>query len=301
MLHLANGDATAGRIRAAGLPGEVAVWRDALSEGPVPNGLASPADWKLRVAAGMPDTMAEDAGLLEALGGQKQVVLWADEDLFCQANLAYVLAHLADDWVGAADVKLASEGHEGLHTPERTATAFARRQTVGPRQAALAAAFWEQYGSADPEPLAELLKRGFPSWRWFGQGLARHLERFPNENGLGLAEETALHALHDGALPFGELFRKLQSAPAVVMLGWGDLQVAAMLRDLARAPVPLVRIDGPAADPHGWSLRILADANPILAGEDAIARRGIDRWLGGVHLQGKGPAWRWDGLSLRRR
>jgi hypothetical protein len=301
MLHLANGDAAAQRIREAKLPGEVAVWRDPLSEGPVPNGLAAPEDWRVRTAAGMPDTQAEDAALLALLGEHEQVVLWSDEDLFCQVNLAYVLAHLAEDWVGAADVKLASEGHEGPHTAEGARTAYERRQTVGPRQAALAAAFWERYGSDDPEPLAELLKRGFPSWRWFGQGLARHLEKFPGDGGLSLAEETALHALHDGALPFDELFRKLQSSPPVLMLGWGDAQVADMLRGLALPPEPLVRIDGPPAQPHAWTVRVLAAANPALAGEDVIAKRGIDRWVGGVHLQGKGPCWRWDGLTLRKR
>jgi hypothetical protein len=33
----------------------------------------------------------------------------------------------------------------------------------------------------------------------------------------------------------------------------------------------------------------------LLAGrDDRIARCGIDRWLGGVHLTGPGPHWRWD-------
>jgi len=32
----------------------------------------------------------------------------------------------------------------------------------------------------------------------------------------------------------------------------------------------------------------------ILAGADFVARYGIDRWLGGVRLTGRGPVWRWD-------
>jgi hypothetical protein len=27
---------------------------------------------------------------------------------------------------------------------------------------------------------------------------------------------------------------------------------------------------------------------------DRVAHCGIDRWLGGVHLRGHGPVWRWD-------
>jgi hypothetical protein len=33
----------------------------------------------------------------------------------------------------------------------------------------------------------------------------------------------------------------------------------------------------------------------VIAGaEDSVARNGIDLWLGGIHLQGKESAWRWD-------
>ena len=32
---------------------------------------------------------------------------------------------------------------------------------------------------------------------------------------------------------------------------------------------------------------------------DRVARCGIDRWLGGVHLEGHGPVWRYDAESRR--
>jgi hypothetical protein len=35
--------------------------------------------------------------------------------------------------------------------------------------------------------------------------------------------------------------------------------------------------------------------NAVLAGQvDWMQLHGIDRWLGGVHLSGHEPAWRWD-------
>jgi hypothetical protein len=38
----------------------------------------------------------------------------------------------------------------------------------------------------------------------------------------------------------------------------------------------------------------------VLSGrEDRISRCGIERWLGGVHLTGRGPHWRWDGAHER--
>jgi hypothetical protein len=37
------------------------------------------------------------------------------------------------------------------------------------------------------------------------------------------------------------------------------------------------------------------DGRRVLAGEaDFIARHGVDRWIGGVHLRGRSVPWRWD-------
>jgi hypothetical protein len=32
----------------------------------------------------------------------------------------------------------------------------------------------------------------------------------------------------------------------------------------------------------------------IAGAEDFVAKNGIDLWLGGIHLQGREAAWRWD-------
>jgi hypothetical protein len=50
------------------------------------------------------------------------------------------------------------------------------------------------------------------------------------------------------------------------------------------------------------SLRIAltASGRGVLEGRDDWVRsRGIDRWLGGVHLQGAEAAWRWDTETKR--
>ena len=36
-------------------------------------------------------------------------------------------------------------------------------------------------------------------------------------------------------------------------------------------------------------VQLTAAGREILAGADRVARYGIDRWLGGVHLTGQGP------------
>jgi hypothetical protein len=50
----------------------------------------------------------------------------------------------------------------------------------------------------------------------------------------------------------------------------------------------------PATIPRG-TVVISEFGHEVLTGRaDRIHRCGIDRWQGGVHLQGSGPIWRWD-------
>jgi hypothetical protein len=45
----------------------------------------------------------------------------------------------------------------------------------------------------------------------------------------------------------------------------------------------------------GTGLRPTAAGRRVLRGEaDHVALNGIDRWVGGVHLQGPDAPWRWD-------
>ncbi len=47
-------------------------------------------------------------------------------------------------------------------------------------------------------------------------------------------------------------------------------------------------------------MSLTATGREVLEGRDDWVRiRGIDRWLGGVHLQGPEAAWRWDGEAGR--
>ena len=57
-----------------------------------------------------------------------------------------------------------------------------------------------------------------------------------------------------------------------------------------------VRLEGArgGALPRGH-LSLTETGRAVLAGDvDRVAAIGIDRWLGGVHLEGRGPVWRFD-------
>ena len=70
----------------------------------------------------------------------------------------------------------------------------------------------------------------------------------------------------------------------------GDVQLAAYVRGLT----PLVSISN--ADVTAAEIAVTALGREVLAGRrDWLSVRAIDVWLGGVHLEGHRPRWRWDG------
>jgi hypothetical protein len=76
--------------------------------------------------------------------------------------------------------------------------------------------------------------------------------------------------------------------PTLRRHGMGDVQLAGDLAALASGDAPLAARDGTL-----W--RLTPAGRETRAGQrDRIATLGIDRWLGGVRLLGRGPVWRWD-------
>lgn len=70
----------------------------------------------------------------------------------------------------------------------------------------------------------------------------------------------------------------------------GDVQFAACVRDLG----PLVSAVA------GAELEITALGRGVVAGDqDRLAIQPLDTWLGGVHLRGDRPRWRWDAARGR--
>jgi hypothetical protein len=84
----------------------------------------------------------------------------------------------------------------------------------------------------------------------------------------------------------------------------GDLTLWLHLQALAAGPRPLVRVErGP---PQGVMLDAVAGitdtGRAVVHGRaDHAVLNGINRWIGGVHLQGPHAPWRWDRQARRLR
>ena len=320
MLHIHNGDSTAGTLREFGFPGEHKAFQEVLLEGPTPGGL--PPDEFLRTRARFlaeayelePEKAEQDMFdqqiWLRKFSDHDETILWFEHDLFCQANLIYLLDWFSrqlsdqgklsliciDEFPGIDDFR-----GLGQLSGEQLASLFDNRHEVSESELSLGSKAWSAYCSATPEDILRLIESDTSAMPFLEKTLRLHLSRFPSKaNGLGRIENKALELISGGAVAFKSLFPRFASdEPAY---GLGDSQFWSALRLLENATVPLITISGSDRDHEGFnpdkdldaSLELTDAGRAVLEGKrDAVETNGIDRWLGGVHLV-VGQVWRWD-------
>jgi hypothetical protein len=318
MLHVTNGDSTVPGIEATGVGGDVIAWRDVLHEGPVPAGLDAAGLRAVRARflaeCGWGDAEAIEAGmrardqrLAIALRRDEVVVLWFEHDLYDQLQLLQVLdavdgsdeveAILPDRFLGAMEVS-------------ELAALWPRRAALRGDQLALARLAWEAVREPGPQGIEALLNTHTAALPHLGPALRRHLEELPAVgDGLGRTERQALEALRAGARTPHEVFLAAQRAEEAPFLG--DTWMWTRLAELGQGDGRLIATDGgaplgpppPRSGSNAFTEQRLAltDAGrSVLAGDaDRCALLALDRWIGGMHLTGPEPQWRWDRATGR--
>jgi hypothetical protein len=321
-LHITNGDSAAEGIRSSSAVderGEVAITADVLHEGPAPAGLP-PERWRKVRARYLAESGYDDYDsclarlsrwdrTLEEARSYDEVVLWFEHDLFDQLLLIRALDILTDRGLGGTGLSLICIGEFpgvvpfhglGQLTPQQMATLLPRRARVDEGQKLLARDAWKAFRAPTPAAIEAILARDTSPLPFLAGALRRHLEELPAvAGGLARSERQILRALASGPKAFPELFRATQAMEERVYMG--DLPFHRILRELALPPRPLVRLDpGAQATLRSLRISITATGREVLDGRDDWVRiRGIDRWLGGVHLQGVEAAWRWDAETGR--
>ncbi len=317
MLHIHNGDSTAGTLREAGFAGEHFAFRESLASGPTPQGLSKDEWLTMRANDLAEDTELDFSAIKHELAGMyttlvnlsshEEVILWFEHDLFCQINLVYLLDHFARQGTGSARLSLICIGEfpgrpnfRGLGelTAAQLASLFDTRHEVNAAELSLAQRAWETYCSPDPHNIVKLLAEDTSALSFLRGALEQHLARFPSvRNGLGRAENKLLGFIADGINKFGSLCPAFFNAEPAY--GLGDSQIWDDLKRMAKAEQPLIELEAPA-DTTGAAAQvqtacsITETGRRVLAGQaDFIELNGIDLWLGGVHLRAD-HVFRWD-------
>jgi hypothetical protein len=320
MLHIHNGDSTAGTARKTDLPGEHLAWREALVCGPTPSGV-SDDDFRqlrarhlsdaygLRVEDSAKDLREQHEALAQFVD-HEEIVLWFEHDLFCQVHLIYLLNWFSQSELGKTTLSLICidsfpgiDDFRGLGqlNEDQLASLFPQRRAISSAQLNLGSKAWQAYSSSDPSHIESLLAEDTTALPFLKSALFKHLERFPSlRNGLGHEARLCLELVADGHSEFKALFPEFGKREP--LYGFGDAQVLLELKRLTKGLHPLLTMnnDGNANSMDSVQFlstlfRITDRGQAVLNGdEDFVKLNGIDLWLGGVHLQGNEAAWRWD-------
>src|SRR5215510_4917150 len=168
MLHIHNGDSSAGTARNANIPGEHLAWREALVCGPARGDLSEPDFLEMRAQhlstayAVELDRVRSDLHaqyqVLGAFRDHEEVVLWFEHDLFCQVHLIYLLNWFAQRDFGDTKLSLICIGEfpgvpsfDGLGqlNEKQLASLLPERLDVTPAQMEAGARAWQAYSSSD--------------------------------------------------------------------------------------------------------------------------------------------------------
>lgn len=246
LLHILNGDGTAHVFAHTTLPGDHVVWREMLMAGPLGNG-QDDAEGRFRqlrsdflvqeFEAAPGDYAAKVAPALDALSEpfkHTEFVLWFEFDLFCQANLLYLLHHLASrlDDPGFPVISLVSpadfpgvphfRGMGQLH-PEQLSSLFPNRTVLTAATLRSGAEIWRDWCSPDPLSLNRWLEQAPAQFPHLQKALEAQLRRFPSlATGRNAIGDFLYAQLSKGSRGFAALFRSFcRECP---VYGLGDLQ-----------------------------------------------------------------------------
>jgi hypothetical protein len=307
VLHITNGESVTGTFRQVRFPGTYLAWNDVLHDGPVPQtknlselseirsqamaafGGGDPA--KLRAAF-----TARDQTLM-GFRKHQDVVLWFEHDLYDQLQLLQLL-----DWFEQQDLEginldlVQINSYPGVRpfhglgqlSGPQLARLFPMRKRVTHTQRSIASEAWRAFRAEDPSDLVAISKQKFDEMSFLAAALVRFLEEYPwTSDGLSRTERQVLQAAAGGKRKKQEIYmesRKQEDVP------WGDSSVYLRVAWLTAGANPAL------VETSKNEFAITDAGRQLLEGKaDWTKLQGsFDRWLGGVHLTGEAPQWRWD-------
>lgn len=319
-LHVANGTSTTRLIAAAGIPGTLSIWADPLHDGPVPGGVSDDELLAIRMRhlSGGDDVQDIDPvrdlrrwrAAIDEHASYEELVLWFEHDVFDQLNLIQLLTWIHTRLPCTTVVSLVCIGSFPDHprfkglgelSPDDIASLLETREQVREGQYALAARAWDAFRAPTPEPLDDLRRRDTSALPYLGRGMHRFLQEYPwTTDGLCRTERRLLQLAGEGPVELVVAFPRMHESEDAYYVS--DASLVDLAASLSRTSPPLLTLTPGPSGVHGLqaSVAVTDFGRAVLAAQaDRVQTCGVDRWLGGVHLDGHGPLWRWDDAAQR--
>lgn len=249
--HILNGDGTFAPFSDSGIPGQVLVWREILSEGPI--GTFETVDELQSIrspfleqefgstAADYQKKVVEVWHELPFPNDELEVVLWFEHDLFCQINLVFLTQLLYKRGFQSLSV-VSPDSHPevpnfrgmGQLSPKHFPDLFSNRRKLQKDDLVFASDFWAAWSSPTPQELLGINWDVAGAWPHLKEALQIHFQLFPSiGNGLNQIENWLLKQVQASPKTKGNLFQAF--CLSWDRFGWGDLQffnVVQRMKDL---------------------------------------------------------------------
>ncbi|MBS7566600.1 DUF1835 domain-containing protein [Mucilaginibacter sp. Bleaf8] len=244
-LQILNGDATLNGFNKTGLDGDVLVWREVFSEGPLMETLDADF-WKTREAWITETFNATAEGYqqkvlleLEKLNEPySEINLWFEFDLHCQVNLLGVMQLLQRqaDLTERSIFLICPDSHPdvldfrgmGELTGAQLEDVFDNRLQLSEYDFTIAAEAWQAYTSGNATRLAEWIA-GTPFWgslHMLKPALEAHIKRLHvNQQGLTYMEATLLLLYQSGATQRDALYEAFWKQHKIYGMGDWELDI----------------------------------------------------------------------------
>src|SRR5262249_50197169 len=158
----------------------------------------------------------------------------------------------------------------------------------------LARRAWLAFREPTPERLDRLRRGDTSALPYLAAAITRFLQEYPwTTDGLSRTERRLLEVARDGRIALWKAFPRMSEGEEAYYVTGSSMESIADA--LSRTSLALLTLN-PSETREGYALQstvALTDAGrSALAGQlDRVAACGIDRWLGGVHLQGRSDIW----------
>lgn len=252
ILHVLNGTSTLHGFEQTGLEGDTMVWHEVLSEGPVEENIASADFWKKR-GEWICKTFGEDLyeyiskveePLSQLYEPYREINLWFEFDLHCQANMLGVIEMLSkhtdlsepdiflicpDSFPGMDNFRGMGElnGHQLEYLFDNI------RVQLGEPDFVIAAEAWQVYATYNADKLEYYLNQNnyWANLHALKPALQAHLKRLKvNENGLNYVEQKLLDIYKSGKTDKHDIYQTFWREDKIY--GMGDLEINIYLKRL---------------------------------------------------------------------
>jgi hypothetical protein len=240
ILHVLNGDSTLNGFEQTGIDGDVMVWREVLSEGPLLEKIESAAFWQERSAWISKTFNAHPERYHDSMVAQlekfsqpyEEINLWFEFDLHCQVNLLGVMMLLSQktnlsgpavylicpaDYPGVSDFRgmgeLNSEQLEYLYDNIRV--------QLGPYDFELATEAWDLFICCSAERIQQWLNetKFWANMPCLKPAMEAHLKRLQvNTDGLNYIHQKLLGIYNNG----------IHTRPEIYTAFWADEKIYGM-------------------------------------------------------------------------